>query len=135
MGDNTEVAATAAATGIAAALSALKGAALELLGVPLPVVLAAATAAFAARSFLPPTTYLRAFASGIVWTLVGVYLSNLALTIALDKEPKSAMLAGVALLIAGLGPLCWPVIQAKLPAAIGRRIDSLGGSNGDNRNG
>lgn len=122
-------------TGTFTVLTVLKAAVLELLGVPLPVVLAAATAAFAARSFLPPTTYVRALSEGLAWTLIGVFLSNLGLAVIsvwTGKESSSTILAGVALLIAGLGQICLPVIAAKLPTAIGRRIDQLGGKNDSN---
>jgi hypothetical protein len=129
----TEMAGTAAVTGTFAVLATIKGVALELLGVPLPVVLAAATAAFAARSFLPPTTYPKALCGGIVWTLIGVFLSSLVLSIVAawtGQEPASAALAGVALLIAGLGPLLWPVVKEKCPQVAGRWMDRLGGKNG-----
>lgn len=126
-----EIATTSAATGVAAAWAAAKGVALELFGVPLPVVLAAATAAFAARSFLPPTTYTRALIGGMIWTLLASFLANFASALAgvwLEKGLSAGALAGVALLIAGLGQFIAPVIIQKLPTAIGRRIDQLGGS-------
>lgn len=126
---NSEMASTAAATGTAAALVAAKGMAMELLGVPLPVVLAAATAAFAARSFMPTTTYSKALCGGLVWTLIGVFLSSLILSgVALwtGKEPAAASLAGVALLVAGLGQLVFPVIKEKCPQVLGRYLDKLG---------
>lgn len=129
--DALTAAITGAAAGIAAVLGAVKGIALELFGVPLPVILAAATAAFAARSFLPPTSYPRALVAGMVWTLVAVFLSNLAIAVAgiwLDKELPAAALAGVALLIAGLGQLLWPVLREKLPPLLARYLDGLGGS-------
>lgn len=122
--------ATGAAAGIAAILGAVKGIALDLFGVPLPVILAAATAAFAARSFLPPTSYPKALVAGMVWTLVAVFLSNLAIALAglwLDKELPAAALAGVALLIAGLGQLLWPVLREKLPMLLAHQLDRFGG--------
>jgi hypothetical protein len=124
---------TAALTGAAAVLAAVKGMAFELLGVPLPVVLAAATAAFAARSFLPPTTYVRALCGGFVWTLIGVFLSSLVfagIAAWTEKEPTAAALAGIALLIAGLGQLVFPVIREKGPQVLGRYMDRLGGKDG-----
>jgi hypothetical protein len=127
------MAGTAAVTGSLTLLATVKGMALELLGVPLPVVLAAATAAFAARSYLPSTTYPKALCGGLVWTLIGVFLSSLVMAIIAawtEKEPAAAALAGIALLIAGLGQLLWPVVREKCPEVLGRYMDKLGSKNG-----
>lgn len=142
----SEMIATAAGTGIAtffAALAAMiKGVVFELLGVPLPVVLAAATAAFFAGSFRPSTTYRKALTQGCAWTLIGVFLSSLVLAVVakyFDTEMPAAALAGTALILAGAGqllcPLLWPVIQERLPLALRRRIDQLGGTSGADANG
>lgn len=128
-----DMAATAAVTGAASFWASLKGVAFELLGVPLPVVLAAATGAFLARTFVQSTSYPKAVLAGIMWTLAGVFLSNLTLSLMGFKDAPTSILAGVALLISGLGQAIWPVLAAKVPAAVGRFLDGLFGGKRDDR--
>ena len=122
--------ATAAASGTAAWWAAAKEIALELFGVPLPVVLAAATGAFGALSFVSSTSYAKTLTQGVLWTLIGTYGSQLALSLigawAGGQIPTGA-LAGAAILVSAGGPVL--VTQEnvqKLRAAFGRRLDNIG---------
>lgn len=124
-----ESAATALVAALVAFVAAAKGVALELFGVPLPVVLAAATGAFAARTFLQPTTYVRALGAGFVWTLIGVFGSSLVLSLLAGwtgKEIPAPALAGAALALALGGQLFWPVIVSRAPSALERLIERIG---------
>jgi hypothetical protein len=141
MGVQEKLIVSAVGTGSASWLGFMKDIALELLGVPLPVVLAAATAAFFAGSFRPATGFGRAFTAGICWTLLAVFMTNLiaaAIAYYAGAPVAAGALAGIAVLAAGAGqllcPLLWPVIVARLPAALARRIDQLGGTFNDTRN-
>ena len=125
------VAITAASTGAAAWWTTAKDIALELFGVPLPVVLAAATGAFGALSFVSATTYTRTLGIGALWTMLGTYGAQLALALigawAGVTIPTGA-LAGAAILVSAAGPVM--VTQGnvdKLRAALGRFLDNLGG--------
>lgn len=122
--------ATAAASGVTAWWAAAKEIALELFGVPLPVVLAAATGAFGALSFVSATTYLRTLGVGAFWTVAASFGAQLALSLigawAGITIPTGA-LAGAAILVAAAGPVL--VTRAhvqKLRDAVGRLLDGVG---------
>lgn len=121
--------ATAAASGGAAWWTAAKEIALELFGVPLPVVLAAATGAFGALSFVSATSYPRTLGMGTLWTFAGTYGAQLALWLVgwwAKAEVPAVALPGVAILLAACGPLIATRDNIdRLRAAIGRRIDAL----------
>lgn len=124
----TAVAVTAAASG-ASWLSMAKDVALELFGVPLPVVLACAAAAYLALSFRADLTYLRTLFLGVGWTFVGSCGAQLALVL-LGKsagiEMPAGALAAAGMLVAGGGPLVMTRQNVeKLGAAVGRVIDGF----------
>ncbi len=125
------VMATAAASGGVAWWATAKEIALELFGVPLPVVLAAATGAFGALSFVSATSYMRTLGTGALWTVIGTYGAQLALSLVSaysGAQIPPAALAGAAILVAAGGPVLVTRENVdKLRAAIGRRLDNIGG--------
>lgn len=107
--------------------------ALQLFGVPLQVVLAAAMGAFGARSFLPPIGFWPALGSSSLWTAAGAICAQLLLALAnafVSKEIPIAALAGVALVGAAGGqlfvPVIIPVIRDRLPGAVNAWFDRFG---------
>lgn len=124
------VAATAAASGAAAWWATAADLAQLVFGVPVQVILAAATGAFAARSYKCSTTYLKALGSGLVWTLFGVFFCQAAMWMATkffgDKPPPGA-LTGVALLVAAGGQLIVTKDTVEqIRKAAGRLLDGIG---------
>lgn len=124
------VAGTAAASGAAAWLAQAKDLALELFGVPLPVVLACATASYGALSFVSGMSYLKTIGAGLVWTLVGTYGAQLSLSMIgswTGVQVPTGALAGAGMLVAGAGPLVVTLENVqKLRDAAGRLIDGIG---------
>ena len=109
--------------------------AVQLFGVPLPVVLAALTGALGARVFLPPVSFWRAVAMSVFWTFAGAFGAQLALWLAskfISGTSPSGALAGVALLVAFLGQRVAPILWESGGAALQRRLDGLfkGGDRG-----
>jgi hypothetical protein len=81
--------------------------AVQLLGVPLPVALAASTGAFLARTYQPAAALWRAFAGSACWVVGACALAPLAAPIAqkyAGVELPAGALAGVAFAIALAGP-------------------------------
>lgn len=120
--------ATAAVSGSGAVLATLQGWVLELFGVPLPVLLASAAGAFGARVFLPEAPFWRALALSTFWTFAAAWLAELVrwgLARSLNGEMPTGALAGVALLVAAMGPRLAPVVMDKGTAAVGRWLDSI----------
>ena len=118
----------AAASGSGAVLATVKGWVLELFGVPLPVLLASAAGAFGARVFLPEAPFWRALALSTFWTMAGGWLAELVrwgLARWLAGEMPTGALAGIALLVAAMGPRLAPVVMEKGTAAVGRWLDSI----------
>lgn len=124
------IAATAAASGVAAWWTMAADIAQVVFGVPLQVVLAAATGAFAARSFRCSTTYMKALGSGFCWTLFGVFFCQAAMwaaTKVLGDKPPPGTLAGVALMVAAGGQLVITKdMIEKVRKAVGRWLDGIG---------
>lgn len=124
------VAATAAATGAAAWWATATEVASAVFGVPLQVVLAAATGAFAARSFQTGTTYLKALGAGISWTIIGIFCCQIAvwiLTKYLGEAPPAGASAGAALIVSAGGQLfLTKEIVEKIRRAVGRFVDGIG---------
>jgi len=134
LGVQKALAATSAASGAAAWWTAAKDVVVELFGVPIQVVLAAATAAFLARSFLPSVGYLQALSAGLAWTAVGTYGAQLGLALigawAGVQIPTGAM-AGAAMVVAGAGQFVAPVLVEHGIPALRRWLQNLGGPNGN----
>jgi hypothetical protein len=99
--------AAAATTATAWWWSLLGDAAVQLLGVPLPVALAAATGAFLARTYQTPASFARAIAGSVSWVVGACALAPLASPLALKYagvELPAGALAGAAFAIALAGP-------------------------------
>lgn len=109
-------------------LSMVSQAALELFGVPLPVLLAALTGACGARVFLEPTSFWRAVAASVFWTIAGAIGAQLVLWLVglwAGGVPPGGVLAGVALATAALGQRVAPILWQSGGAALQRKLDSL----------
>lgn len=123
------IAATATVTGVAAWWAIATEVASAIFGVPIQVVLAAATGAFAARSFKPGTTYLKALGAGLAWTTIGIFCCQIAIwvmTKAIGEPPPTGAAAGVALIVAAVGQLIvTEELIARLRRAAARYIDGL----------
>lgn len=109
--------------------------AIQLFGVPLPVVLAALTGALGARVFLPPVSFWRAAAMAVFWTFAGSLGAQLALWVAslwLSGTPPPGVLAGLALVVAAAGQRVAPILWDSGGAALQRKLDGLfkGGDRG-----
>lgn len=121
-------------SGVGAILTALSDIAIQVFGVPLPVLLAAAAGAFLARSYLPSVGTVRALGGSTVWTVVGCALAPIIPAIAgkFGLEVPTGALAGSALVVSAGAPLLWPVVVDNLPRLAKRWFDRLsGGSNGN----
>lgn len=125
----------AAAGSVGAALAMAGEVAMQVLGVPLPVVMGSAAGAGIARSLMDPVGFVRALFVTAAWTVAGCVgaplaqvgaqagLSKLGVEIALTTN----VLAGLAALVAALpwwAPKVWPLVQAKFGA-------KRGGQSGD----
>lgn len=122
------VAAVAAASGIGTVITVAADVATQLLGVPLPVVLAALTGACGARVFLTPQSFGRAFWTCVFWTVAGACSAQLVLWLAswwTGSTPPAGALAGIALVSAALGQRVAPILWTKGGAALERRLDGL----------
>lgn len=118
------VAGTAACTWFAVAAEV----AMQIFGVPLPVLLASLTGALGARVFLPQQPFWRALFVSVFWTFAGAFGAQLVLWLAsawLEKPPPPGVLAGVALLAAALGQRVAPILWNKGGEALERRLDGL----------
>jgi hypothetical protein len=116
----------AVAGGAAAALSAVGDFAMQVLGVPLPVVTGAAFAAGFARSCLPPVGFCRAALMTCVWTVLGCSGAPLVQSIlkvgafGMQADLPPSALAGLAGLIASAPwwwQWVWPAVQRRLGLA------------------
>jgi hypothetical protein len=119
-----------AVSGVASGWSAAKEIALEIFGVPMPVVLACATAAFGALSFHSGMTYCRTLWAGTVWTMLGSWCAQFSLSLIggwVGVEIPIAALAGAGIAAAGAGALFVTKSNVnKARAAVGRWIDNIG---------
>lgn len=120
----------AAAGGLGAYFSGAQEVVLQVFGVPLPVVLAAATGAFGARSFLEPVGFWRALSASLMWTAVGAFCTALGLWLFglwIGREVPTTATAGVALFIAAglelLVPVVLPVIRLRVPGLVNSFFD------------
>ncbi len=128
--------ATAAAAGVGAGVTwwtTAKEIALELFGVPLPVVLACAATAYGGLSFRSGMTYHQTLWAGVVWTVIGTYGARFTLSIIggwAGVQIPEAALAGAGMAVAGGGAmfLTRETVQ-KVRDMINRRIDGVGRRN------
>lgn len=114
--------AASATCAVAAGWFAAAGdAAMQVLGVPLTVVMAAAAGAFLARSYQEPAPLWRAFAGSSAWVVVGCagapFMASFvpALTqkfLGLAVQVPSGAVAFVAACICGLGPFALPLAKS-----------------------
>lgn len=124
----------ASTSGIAGGLAMVGDVALQLFGVPLPVLCASVTGACGARVFLPPATFWRAFWSSTFWTGAGVFASQFVLWMAskwLDGAPPTGALAGIALALSAFGQRVVPILWDRGGAALERKLDQIWANKGD----
>lgn len=130
----------AAVSGTATAITVLQDAAVALLGVPLPVVLGGLTGALAARVFLPPAPFWAALGGSTLWTAIASFLAQLVQWLlgtagrwaaGADAPVPAGALAGIALVVAALGPHALPVLVDRGPAALRRVLDAIKGGSGN----
>lgn len=124
----------ALAGGLGSWVSIASDAALQLFGVPLPVLLAALTGACGARAFLPACGFWQAVAVNAFWTLAGTFLPQLVLWVAsswISSAPPPGVMAGAALLIAAFGQRVGPIVWESGGEALRRRLDGLWSSKGE----
>lgn len=106
-------------------LALVKDWVLQLFGVPLPVFLAAAAGAFAARTFMPATGLWRTLGGGLLWTLIGTFGADGVRQI-VSSSTSGGGTPLMALLIAGFGQILFtPEIIQKVRDAVARRIDAF----------
>lgn len=118
-----------AVSGAGSLLATAKAWALELLGVPLPTLLAAAAGAFGARMLMPEAKFWQALAATIFWTLAGGWCAELGrwgLGRWLEADPPTAALSGIALIIAALGQRVAPIVWDNGGKALARWFDGIG---------
>ena len=113
---------------MAAVATGLSDMALQILGVPLPVVLAAAAGAFIARSYAEKSSFGRALAMVAAWTVAGCALAPLAqavfaagaarlgLELTLPTNVMAAF-AGVMSAASWWLPIVWPMVLSRLGLA------------------
>jgi hypothetical protein len=125
----TSAVAGVATTGAAAWLAMAGDVAIQLLGVPLPVVVAAIAGALLARVYLPTLAFAAALGRSMVWAIVacvGSQGASAAIGVASVTVPVGA-LGLVALLLSGLGPKLWPVLVEQAPLMLRGWLGKLGG--------
>ncbi len=125
----------AAASALTTGLCAAADVALQIFGVPLPVLLAALTGACAARIFLPPVGFWQAFWMCVIWTCAGAFGVQLVQWLAsswMSSQPPPGALAGIAMVAAFLGQRVAPILWENGGEALKRKIDGLfkGGERG-----
>ncbi len=125
--------ASVAVSGVSAAgavITTLRDVAMDVMGVPLPVVLAAIAGAFGARSYLAPVGFVRGVSGSMLWALIACGCAPLAQTIIAAMSgwqlPTTA-LSGVAVLIAAGGQIAAPVVAEELPHLVRRCFAKFGG--------
>lgn len=117
----------AASSGAGAWWASAQEVAMQLLGVELKVVLAAAFGAFLVRSYLGSTGVARTLASGLVWTGAG----SIAAPLVAHYIAGPQFLPGVALAVAGGGQVVlpwvikdgWATVKGIIAARFGIRQD------------
>ena len=120
------------AYGAGAVIAYVQGIVLELFGIQLAVLLAAALGAFGARAFLPESAFWRALVTATAWTLAGGWLAELArwvLARYVEEVPPAAMPA-IALVLACTGQRIAPIIWAKSGELLEAWFEKLRGRNG-----
>lgn len=123
------IAATATVSGVATWWATATEVASALFGVPLQVVLAAVTGAFAARSFQIGTTYIKSLGGGIIWAVIGIFCCQIAIwlmTRVIGEPPPMGAAAGAALIVSAGGQmLITPKLIEKVKRAVARYVDGL----------
>lgn len=117
------------AAGICSAIAAVgttvSDVAVQIIGVPLPVVLAAAAGAFIARSYAAEVSFGRALGIVLAWTLIGCALAPLAQAVFTATAAKfgfdvrlppnvMAGFAGIAAAAPWWVALLWPMVLKRL---------------------
>lgn len=114
---SSAAAAVATGSGVGAVLSAIGEVTVAILGVPLPVVLAASTGAWIARSYAPAANFVPALLATLGWTIAGCVLAPLGKALVKHYVPgldlPTNALAGLALVVAGGLPILLPSLIEK----------------------
>lgn len=111
-------AAVAAGSGVATVLSAIGEVTVQILGVPLPVVLACGTGAWIARAYTPSTNLFAAILATAGWTIAGCVLAPLAQAVGkgvLGFDLPTNALAGVGLVVSLSLPILLPIVKEEGP--------------------
>lgn len=127
----TGAALAASTSGAATVISTLTEVTTQILGVPLPVVLAALTGAWIARSYTPSKNFAAALFGTLGWTTAGCVLSPLAAALVkhyASLEFPTNALAGLALIVSAGIPLLLPILIEKVPEIVRARLDKLKGN-------
>lgn len=132
-GDLTPV--LAVCSGAGAVITAAGQVTTELLGVPLPAVMAAMAGALLARAYLPSVGFFNALARVTGWVILGCAFAPLAQAIAaklLGNALPAGVQAGLAAIVAAAE--AWPLLIAwvrqEFPALAARIFGAKGGGNG-----
>jgi len=118
-------------TGATGWLSAAGEIAIQLLGVPLPVVIGATAGALLARGAQDPVPFGKAVIRTGLWIIVGCVCAQGAQAVigwGMGKELPVGVLGFSALLICLLGPRLLPILQEQAPQLLKRWISKVGGS-------
>lgn len=117
-----------ATTGAGAILADAGEIALQLVGVGLPVVLAAFTGAFLARAYAPPANFWRALGASCLWTVAGCAAAPGfgLLASKFGIELSAVPLALAALVVALIGPMLLPIAMGRLRAFAQAKADKWG---------
>lgn len=129
--DQNTAGVVAGTSGLAALLTIFQDVSAALFGVPLPVVLAAMTGAWFARSLAPAAGFFSALGATAGWTVAGCVLApvvQFAVKYFTKTELPNAAFAGVALIVSGGLPMILPVVRTKLPEIVGSWLDRLKGT-------
>jgi hypothetical protein len=124
--------ALAGASGTGAIITALGEVTTQILGVPLPVVLAAIAGACVARAYLDPVGFFKAFGRVLGWVVLGCALAPLAGVLAgkvLGAAVPTNAMAGLAALVATAE--AWPLAVAFLRREFPGLASKLGIKGGD----
>jgi len=124
-------AAGVAATGATGWLAAAGEVAVQLLGVPLPVVVGATAGALLARGSQDPAPFWKAGLRTSLWIVVGCVCAQGAQAVlawAMGAVLPIGVLGFAALLFSGLGPKLWPVLTDQAPLVLRRWLKTIGGS-------
>lgn len=115
----------ATSSAIGAWIAEAKAMAVELLGIPLPVLLMSFVGGFGARLWVPQVTFWSGLGGSFLWSLAGAGLAHLAawlvaVVISAGHAPEN-VLGGLAMVLAAAGV----VVGHRLPSIANAALDSI----------